>query len=259
MSGSGGGFKIDPDALSHAADKLHGHAGEIENHGRALGAKTGGRVGHGAIGEVAESLVKRGVRAASEGVSKAVADFTRGTAKGLKQTAARIKEADDRAAKGFKDLEHPTRVRAPHPGGAPARIQARPEHGPGSQYMDPVKGGRLPPYTEKGGTVGRLHVEGGGKPLDLQSGEKGPSMAVRGKGINGFTGNQLLHVEGHASAHMRVNHIQQADLEINRVPCEKGAGGGCNGLLPRMLPEGARIRVYGPHGYFKEYIGLPDK
>jgi len=30
-SGSSGGFKIDPEALGRAADKLHGHAGEIEN------------------------------------------------------------------------------------------------------------------------------------------------------------------------------------------------------------------------------------
>lgn len=83
-------------------------------------------MGHGAIGEVAESLVKRGVRAAGEGVSKAIADFHRGTAEGLKAVATRTKEADARAAKGFKDLEHPIRTRAPHPGGASTVASPRP-------------------------------------------------------------------------------------------------------------------------------------
>jgi hypothetical protein len=84
-------------------------------------------------------------------------------------------------------------------------------------------------------------------------------MAVRNKGINGFGGNQLLHVEGHAAAHMRTHGLKEADLEINRIPCEKGKGGGCNGQLPKMLPEGAKLRVYGPDGYHNEYIGLPDQ
>jgi hypothetical protein len=257
VSSNGRGFRVDPDALSRAADQLHAHADEVEAHGRTLAAKTGGRVGHGPVGQVAEDLVKRGIRGVSEGVSKAVADFHRGTAKGLKAAATRTKEADARGAQSFKDLERSRRHDIPRPSGAPTRIQAPPERGPGSRFADPVEGGRLPAFNDKR-TVGRLHVDGA-KPLDLQSGMKGPSMAIRGKGVTGFNGNQLLHVEGHAAAHMRANHIQQADLEINRVPCEKGSGGGCNGLLPRMLPEGARVRVYGPEGFFHEYIGLPDK
>jgi hypothetical protein len=91
-----------------------------------LSAKTGGRVGHGAIGEVAEGLVKRGVRAAGEGVSKAIADFHRATAKGLENVAERTREADGRAAKSFKDLERPIRTRAPHPGGASTLAPAGP-------------------------------------------------------------------------------------------------------------------------------------
>jgi len=63
-------------------------------------------VGHGAIGEVADGLVKRGVRAASEGISKAIGDFHRATAEGLKAVATRTKDADARAAQGFKDVEH---------------------------------------------------------------------------------------------------------------------------------------------------------
>jgi hypothetical protein len=83
-----------------------------------LGAKTGGRVGHGAIGEVAEGLVKRGLKAVGEGMSKGVADFHRGTAEGLKKVAAQTRAADERAAKGFNDLQH--RHDVPRPRGAGA-------------------------------------------------------------------------------------------------------------------------------------------
>ena len=136
--------------------------------------------------------------------------------------------------------------------------RVRPPHGPGSRFMNPVEDGRLPAYTKKVGTRGTLHI-GGAAPLALKSGEKGPSMQVRGKGINGFNGNQLLHVEGHAAAQMRVTGAAAGDLEINRVPCTKGSGGGCDGLLPKMLPEGAKLRVYGPDGFYREYVGLPDR
>ena len=81
-------------------------------------------MGHGAIGEVVEGLVKRGVRAAGEGVSKAVADFHRGTAEGLTKVATRTREADARAAKSFKDLEHSGRHDVPRMGSAPARTVA---------------------------------------------------------------------------------------------------------------------------------------
>jgi hypothetical protein len=88
-----------------------------------LGAKTGGRVGHGAIGEVTEGLVKRGIKAVSEGMSKAVADFHRGTAEGLKKVAAQTKAADERAAKGFNDLPH--RHDVPSPGSAGLKTDLR--------------------------------------------------------------------------------------------------------------------------------------
>jgi hypothetical protein len=57
---------------------------------------------------------------------------------------------------------------------------------------------------------------------------------------------------------MRINDIMSADLEINQVPCTRGRGGGCNGLLPSMLPGGAVLRVYGPEGYFQAFTGTPD-
>ena len=98
---SGGGFRIDPESLSRAADQLHGHADKVEGHGRTLAARTGGRVGHGPVGQVAEDLVKRGIRGVSEGVSKAVADLHRGTAKGLEHTATEIRKVDNRAAQSI--------------------------------------------------------------------------------------------------------------------------------------------------------------
>jgi hypothetical protein len=121
MSGNRGGFRIDPDALNRAAEQLHARADEVEGHGRTLAGKTGGRVGHGPIGQVAEDMVKRGLRAAGEGVSKAVADFHRDTAKGLKAAATRTTQADARAAKSFTDLQRVNRHEVPRPGGAAVR------------------------------------------------------------------------------------------------------------------------------------------
>jgi hypothetical protein len=101
-----------------------------------------------------------------------------------------------------------------------------------------------------------LHVEGF-EPLPLISGRGEPSLLIRGQGLPGFNGNQLMHVEGHAAAYMRTNGLNEAVLDINKIPCIAGPGGGCNGLLPRMLPEGARLTVRYPGGQV-EYIGLPD-
>ncbi len=111
-----------------------------------------------------------------------------------------------------------------------------------------------PPPHPGGKTSGVLHVPGRA-PVPLISGVKGPSEAVRGKGLPGFNGNQLMHVEGHAAAFMRTNGVQEAVLDISKVPCRKGAGGGCNGLLPRMLPPGSTLRVRGPGGYDTVFTG----
>jgi hypothetical protein len=114
----------------------------------------------------------------------------------------------------------------------------------------------LPEYAG-GKTSGMLHVPGG-ESVPLQSGVQGPSQAVRGQGLPGFNGNQLMHVEGHAAAYMRTNGIQNAVLDINQVPCAAGSGGGCAGLLPRMLPPGATLTVRGPGGYVQQFVGTPD-
>jgi hypothetical protein len=93
--------------------------------------------------------------------------------------------------------------------------------------------------------------------LPITSGVAGPSQAVRGQGLPGFNGNQLTHVEGHAAAQMRTTGAQRGVLDINKDPCTAGSGGGCNGLLPRMLPEGAELTIRSPSGT-RVYVGTPD-
>ena len=112
------------------------------------------------------------------------------------------------------------------------------------------------PQNLGGKTNGVLHVDGM-EPLAITSGVSGPSQAIRGQGLPGFNGNQLMHVEGHAAAHMRTNGIQSAVLDINKQPCMAGSGGGCNGLLPKMLPPNSTLIVRSPGGSFI-YNGLPD-
>jgi hypothetical protein len=83
-------------------------------------------VGHGPVGQVAEDLVKRGIRGVSEGVSKAVADFHRVSAKGIEHTATQIEKADAGAAQGFKDLEKAGRHPVPRLGNdSPLKAPAR--------------------------------------------------------------------------------------------------------------------------------------
>jgi len=114
----------------------------------------------------------------------------------------------------------------------------------------------LPPYG--GGKVsGVLHVPGNGS-VPPMSGIDGPSQAARGQSLPGFNGNQLTHVGGHAAAFMRIDGSRVAVLDINKVPCSAGPGGGCAGLLPRMLPEGAVLTVRGPGGYSQIFVGTPD-
>jgi hypothetical protein len=130
---------------------------------------------------------------------------------------------------------------------------------PQSEHMDPVENRHIFSAAETyPKTAGDLYVPGGSAPEQILSGIKGWANQFRGQGISGFARDQLTHVEGHAAAYMRINKVMSADLEINKVPCDVGPGGGCDGLLSRMLPEGAVLRVYGPDGFFKAYTGEPD-
>ena len=64
------------------------------------------------------------------------------------------------------------------------------------------------------------------------------------------------HVEAHAAAIMREQGLKNATLYINQAPCAGATG--CGSMLSKMLPEGARLRVFGPNGYEQVFVGLPD-
>ena len=110
----------------------------------------------------------------------------------------------------------------------------------------------IPSYSG-GKTAGVLRtIEGD---LPLLSGYKGPTQTMP-RGTPGMNHRIKSHVEAHAAAHMRQNSIRDGVLYINRAPCPGGTG--CEAMLPRMLPEGAQLRVLGPNGYDKTFVGLPD-
>ncbi|MCW2986565.1 MAG: repeat protein, partial [Conexibacter sp.] len=111
---------------------------------------------------------------------------------------------------------------------------------------------RLPEYA--GGKTSGILDTGSGE-INLLSGYKGPSAEL-GRGTPGMNGNIKSHVEAHAAAVVRQQGLDEATLYINRVPCPGVRG--CDAMLPRMLPRGARLHVYGPNGFRKTYTGLPD-
>jgi hypothetical protein len=90
----------------------------------------------------------------------------------------------------------------------------------------------------------------------LRSGYEGPAASTRLPGMDGYI---RTHVEAHSAALMRKEGLMRATLYINRIPCEYPNGhGGCNVKLPEMLPPDAELKVIGPGGVTKTYVGLPD-
>ncbi len=114
------------------------------------------------------------------------------------------------------------------------------------------QGAKLSTYSG-GKTAGVLRM--GGKDIPLASGWNGPATSMP-RGTPGMNIVTKSHVEGHASALMRQTGSSEATLYINQVPCAGATG--CGSMLPRMLPEGAQLRVVGPGGYDKIFTGLPD-
>lgn len=111
----------------------------------------------------------------------------------------------------------------------------------------------LPAFSGKAEGVLRI----GDEDLPLKSGYKGPSAELP-KPRRGMHGNILSHVEAHAAAAMRLQRVNRATLYINRIPCADAKPPGCHLMLPRMLPEGAELTVYGPDGFKWVYRGIPD-
>jgi hypothetical protein len=97
-------FEVDPAALRAAACQLDEHAGEVASHGETLGASTAGAVGRGAIGEVVESAVKRGIGIVAHDVSAAVRKFYAEAAVVMRRAAAETERRDGEAKRAFDHL-----------------------------------------------------------------------------------------------------------------------------------------------------------
>jgi hypothetical protein len=86
----------------------------------------------------------------------------------------------------------------------------------------------------------------------LASWKRGTDFNANGVDHHDWT----IDYTAHAAAVVRQQGLDEATLYINRVPCPGVRG--CDAMLPRMLPRGARLHVYGPNGFRKTYTGLPD-
>ncbi len=61
------------------------------------------------------------------------------------------------------------------------------------------------------------------------------------KGTPGMNMVTKSHVEAHAAATMRNEHLTEATLFLNREPCAGRTG--CAAMLPRMVPAGATLTI----------------
>jgi hypothetical protein len=92
-------------------------------------------------------------------------------------------------------------------------------------------------------TLGVLEVPGKGD-VYLQSGNRGPSDLLS-SGTPGFDAYSKTHVEGHASAILRLEGINSARLYLNQAPCPS-----CMQNLRYMVPqEGAKLEIFAPNYY----------
>jgi hypothetical protein len=116
----------------------------------------------------------------------------------------------------------------------------------------------LPKFVEGGKTSGVLRF--GDSDVPLLSGYKGPSASMPKGTVPGMHNRIKSHVEAHAAVIMREKGLKEATLYINRIPCATNnlRSPGCFDNLPKMLPEGARLRVIGPDGFDHTFVGLPD-
>lgn len=210
-------------------------------------------VGHG-IQEISKGAVGAGAGKLALGIGKMAGGVAGalGLVNGLTEVPS-TSELQSAINAGFKNGDGAVTVNQPGPQGEIAGDGTRV---PNEEWAQTIPRTALPP-NDGGKTHGVLHTPTA-EPLPIQSGKAGPSQGVRGQGLPGFNGNQLMHVEGHAAAHMRMNQIGRGVLDINKVPCAAGPGGGCSGLLPRMLPAGAELTVRGPGGYMETFVGSPD-
>jgi len=111
---------------------------------------------------------------------------------------------------------------------------------------------------DKDPTDGTLTTIGGEKIEDVTSGKGGP--AAGGAGLRPPFSQMwtvLNHAEGHAAAIMRTRKLKNTTLYVNNEPCDTSPYG-CERVLPRILPKGSTMTVYGPNGYVRVYEGTGE-
>jgi hypothetical protein len=109
----GGEFVVDPASLRAVAGQLDGHAAEVVSHGETLSANTAGHVGRGAIGEVVESAVRRGIELVAHDLSNAVEKFYRDSAAVMGKAADETVRTDGEVGSAFDAVarrQHDVRV-----------------------------------------------------------------------------------------------------------------------------------------------------
>jgi hypothetical protein len=97
---------VNPAAVRATAARLRSRGAAMSSHGDQLRTATSGRIGHGALGETVDNLVKRGLHAVTDGVTGAVRKLHDDTATGLERAIERTAKDDRGAKSAFDDLEH---------------------------------------------------------------------------------------------------------------------------------------------------------
>jgi hypothetical protein len=69
--------------------------------------------------------------------------------------------------------------------------------------------------------------------------------------------DRTSHTEIKVATHMRLNRLMHGTLYLNNEPCDL-PGTNCRKLLPRFLPPGAQLVIYGPNGYEEIFKGKSE-
>lgn len=114
----------------------------------------------------------------------------------------------------------------------------------------------LPVFAGPGSKTHGTFVTSPGTEKPLVSGEEPVTKAIAsGLGLRRVATAET-HVEAHAAAQMRRYTILRAALVINNDVC--GGPLGCRVILPRLLPPGSALTVYGPNGFEETYHGRDE-
>jgi len=69
--------------------------------------------------------------------------------------------------------------------------------------------------------------------------------------------DRTSHTEIKVATHMRLNNFMHGTLYLNNEPCDL-PGTNCRKLLPRFLPPGSQLVIYGPNGYEETFKGKSE-